>query len=283
MAQIAFSNAANSTRVSFYASFPGKNGNTIPNYFTITPDGKLAQVFIELNPEFEGERPISKICDGVNGATFDPEDCFIECDGQKDKYQPNTVVSYDPQGQKFTFETIDPKVLVDWTSRFRTRITVGVKNNVKGRTTDQTVVATKDSPVYVPFSYNGSLVPNVFYFGCWGESYLSVYQKYYAFDITDCSYDICVTPFIDYRICKRLHPKYCNMFIQIKRKNADGVEVVLYTKTYNRNSEVQVSVDANGGMFNFIDRTFAKGDFRNDDDFKNECMEQGIVFMKNKF
>lgn len=283
MAQIVFSNANDPTTVSYYASFPGRDEKTIPNYFTITPDGKLAQVFIELNEKFNGKRPMSKICNGVRGATFNSEDCFVECDGKKVKYQPNSVVSYDPQDRDFVFETIDPNMLVDWTARFRTRITIGVKNNVKGKTIDQTVIATKETPVYVPFSYNGSLVPNVFYFGYWGKSFLSVYQKYYAFDITDCSYDVCVTPFIDNEICKKLNKKFCNMFIQVKRKNANGVDVVLFTKTYNRNSEVQVSVDATGNVFNFIDRTFAKGNFRNDEDYMNECKAQGILFMKNKF
>lgn len=284
MSQIAFINAATSRRVQYYSSFPGKKGKTIPNYFTITPDGKLAQVFIELNPEYEGDIPMSKICDGPKGAVFDPENCFIECDGHKAKYQPNSIVYYDPQHKDFfVFEKIDPKILVDWTARFRTKITIGVKNNVIGRKPDQSVIEMKETPVYVPFSYNGSLIPNIFYFGCWGISGLAVYQKYYAFDITDGSYEARITPFISVKSCKELNKKYCQMFIQVKRKNANGFDVFDVERIYDRSSEVQVSVDPTGNAFSYFDRTYAKGDFKKDEDYKNECTAQGVLFIQNKF
>lgn len=260
--------------LSYWVGFIAKNG-ICSNFFWITPDGRFAQVFIELNEEFNRIRCYAKICDGKNGAIFDPANTTVECDGVVAQYKPGTIFYFDFTNQKFVFEEVGTTEMVDWTSRFRRKITIGVRSDKKA---DAEIYSPTDEPMYVPFAYNGALIPNTFYFGTWGRSYLSVYKKFYVFDASDDSFTVHMKPLIGIDVCKTLDRRNRNVIIQVKNEQGK----VIFQRFYNKNSEFSVSIpDSNSNRFVFSDRTYAQGFFQKDEDFKDECDAKGITFYKD--
>lgn len=272
--QITVKDVLTGASVSYYVGFLAKNG-ICPNYFWITPEGRLAQVFIELNGDFEGNRCYAKICDGKNGAIFNPANTIVECNGVNAEYKQNTVFYFDIPNQKFEFEDVGTTEMVDWTSRFRRKVIIGVRSDKRA---DAEILSPVDSPFYVPFAMNGALIPNTYYFGTWGKSYLSVYNKYYVFDMSDNSYTVHMKTLIGTDVCKTLDKRYRNVIVQVK----DEQGKVIFQRYYNKNSEFSVAIpDSNSNRFVFSDRTFANGFFQKDDDFMNECKANGITYYKD--
>ena len=271
--QITVRDVLTRAKVSYYVGFPARNG-ICPNYFWITPEGRLAQVFIELCEDFKGNRCYAKICDGINGAIFDPANTVVECNGVSTQYKPNTVFNFDIPNKKFKFEDVGATKMVDWTSRFRRRVIIGVRNDKKS---NAEILSPVDSPMYVPFALNGALIPNTYYFGTWGKTCLSVYIKYYMFDMSDNTFTVHIKPFISTDICKSLDKRYINAIVQVK----DEKGKVILQRYYNKNSEFSVAIqDSNSNKVVFSERTVANGFFQQDEDFMLECKDNGITFYK---
>lgn len=259
--------------VSYYAGIQAKNG-VFPNRFAVM-EKRLAQVFAELNGEFNDNFCFAKICNGPNGAIFDPANTTVECDGVVAQYKPNTIVYFDFANQKFVFEDIGTTKMVDWTSRFRRKVIIGVRSDKRA---DAQILSPVESPFYVPFAMDGALIPNTYYFGTWGKSYLSVYKKYYVFDMSDNSFTVHMKTFIGNDVCKTLDTRHRNVIIQVK----NGAGKVIFQRFYNTNSEFSVSIpDIISNRVVFSDRTIANGFFQQDEDFMNECKANGITYLKD--
>lgn len=276
--QIQFVCEQTKANVSFYISFKAEHGRW-PNYFWITPDKKLAIVFIELDPEYKRKRCYSKICGGKKGATFDPAQTTVSYNNITEKYQEGKIVHFDESTQKFVFEELDVPRMINCTKIYYKKINVGLKNF---KDENAEIINVKESPAYVPFTAHGLLIPNAFFFGEWGCGNFGVYQFYYLFNVEKKCFNMKIVPFISRTECKELNMADYNMIIQVPIKHR-GSEDTFYERSFRRGTQVEVDFYLNGDkQFDFFVQSIKDGDFKNDADYVAQCKKDRITFMLKK-
>lgn len=311
--QIIFYSPTTGKRLQQYCNFKGKEDSRCPHFFWITPDRKLAKVFIELNEKHSGKRCYEKICDGENGVTFDPENTDVEYDGIKAKYEPNSIVHFDHKEREFIFERIDPENMLNCTELSRRKLTITIRKNIpeeendskkdipkkeegtsenegtpkkedapkkkEGTSENEAVIITSQvSSAYLPYSLDGKLVPNTFYFGNW-DGVLGVYQIYYLFNGHTDSYSTRITPFIPQNKCSPLVVcPNANILFGVQ----DIYGKVIYEHYFRRYSKVQVISELGENGFQFVVGSRTDGLPYTDEDFADECYDNGITFLASK-
>lgn len=310
--QIIFYSSTTGKRLQQYCNFKGKKDSRCPHFFWITPDRKLAKVFIELNEKHSGKRCYEKICDGENGVTFDPENTDVEYDGIKAKYEPNSIVHFDHKNRVFIFEKIDSENMLNCTELSRRKLTITIRKNIpeeektskkedvskkedapkkEGTSENEgtpkkedalkkedVIIASKVSPAYLPYSLDGKLVPNTFYFGNW-DGVLGVYQIYYLFNGHKDTYSTRLTPFIPQNKCSPLVVcPNANILFGVH----DIYGKVIYEHYFRRYSKVQVISELDENGFQFVVGSRIDGLPYTDEDFADECYDKGITFLPSK-
>lgn len=278
--QIQFVCKTTNANVSYHINFAAQHGRW-PNSFWITNEGRLAMVFIELNPKYTGNKCYAQICDGINGAIFDPKETSISFKDITVEYQENKIVHFDESTQQFVFNDLGTTNMVNCTTIFRKRIIVGIKNS---KNENAPILASVESPAYVPFTANGLLIPNAFYFGQWGNGNLGIYQFYYLFDAKNNVCNMKIVPFISREECKKLklNMKTCVMVIQVKYKGKNNKEKT-FKRWFYEGTEAFVEFHLEGEQqFSFGERSPKYNDFKNDADYVVQCKNDGIKFLSKK-
>ena len=226
--QIRFTNTSTGNKMSYYHNLPIVDGYC-PNYFWITPRGYLAQVFIEV---VEGYT--EKKCYAVMGANcFLEGDIMIECEGVRTPYIRNSFVYFDKETKQFVFEQIDVYYneyeksyffnkegetqeiqLKNYTKQHKQQIIVGVRKSYKRESVD--IGKQIQTSACIPFSIQGKLPLNEFYFGNWGKNCFGLYQKYYSvtYENKNIKYEVHMVPVITSEKFEDVDKRSCVMYVQ---------------------------------------------------------------------
>lgn len=140
------------------------------------------------------------------------------------------------------------------------------------------IIASQVSSAYLPYSLDGELVPNTFYFGNW-DGVLGVYQIYYLFNGHTDSYSTRITPFIPQNKCSSLEVcEDANILFGVQ----DVYGKVFYEQYFRKQSKIQVISKLGETGFQFVKGSRIDGLPYTDEDFADECYDNEISFLASK-